>query len=73
METPGLPVANLGSRRNEDIALDLLKFVATHAEIAKGVGAVGFQQSGSAKGDEIASKLLDLYGRCLVAVQGGRK
>jgi len=72
METPGLPVANLGSRRNEDIALDLLKFVATHAEIAKGAG-VGFQQAGSARGDEIANKLLDLYARCLQAVQGQRK
>ena len=73
METPGLPVAQLGSRRNEDIALDLLKFVATHAEIAKGIGGVGFQQTGSAKGDEIATKLLDLYGRCLQAVQGTRR
>jgi hypothetical protein len=72
METPGMPVTNLGSRRNEDIALDLLKFVATNAEIAKG-GAVGFQQSGSARGDEIANKLLDLYSRCLQAVQGTRK
>jgi hypothetical protein len=72
METPGLPVANLGSRRNEDIALDLLKFVATHAEVAKGAG-VGFQQSGSARGEEAADKLLDLYARCLQAVQGGRK
>jgi hypothetical protein len=73
METPGLPLANLGSRRNEDIALDLLKFVATHAEIAKGVGTVGFQQAAGGKGDEIANKLLDLYSRCLQAVQGTRK
>ena len=72
METPGLPIANLGSRRNEDIALDLLRFVATHAEVAKSAG-VGFQQAGSARGDEIADKLLDLYARCLHAVQGGRK
>ena len=72
MET-GLPIGNLGSRRNEDIALDLLKFVATHAEIAKGAGGVGFQQAGGGKGDEIANKLLDLYSRCLQAVQGTRK
>jgi hypothetical protein len=73
METPGLPVATIGSRRNEDIALDLLKFVATHAEIAKGAGTVGFQQSGGAKAEETANKLLDLYSRCLQAVQGTRK
>ncbi len=72
METPGLPVANFGSRRNEDIALDLLKFVATHAEVAKSAG-VGFQQAGNVRGEEVADKLLDLYARCLQAVQGGRK
>ena len=72
METAGLSISNLGSRRNEDIALDLLKFVASHAEIAKSAG-VGFQQAGAARGDEIADKLLELYGRCLQAVQGGRK
>lgn len=72
METPSLPIANLGSRRNEDIALDLLRFVATHAEVAKGAG-VGFQQTGGARGEDVADKLLDLYARCLQAVQGGRK
>ena len=71
MET-SVPIANLGSRRNEDIALDLLRFVATHAEVAKGAG-VGFQQAGSARGEDVADKLLDLYARCLQAVQGSRK
>jgi hypothetical protein len=73
METPGMPVTNLGSRRNEDIALDLLKFVATNAEVGKGGAAVGFQHTGSARGDELAEKLLELYSRCLQAVQGTRK
>jgi hypothetical protein len=47
MEVPGL---SLGSRRNEDIALDLMKFVAMTTGYGKtGVaGAVGFQGGGAA-------------------------
>jgi hypothetical protein len=62
------------SRRNEDIALDLMKFVA----MATGYGrtassGVGFQGTGAAaKPEEYADKLLELYGRCLGAI-GGKK
>jgi hypothetical protein len=53
------------SRRNEDIALDLMKFIA----MTTGYGRVGFQGSGSAsKPEEYASHLLELYGKCLGAV-----
>ena len=60
------------SRRNEDIALDLLKFVA----MATGYGrttstGVGFQGTGSAaKPEDYADRLLELYGKCLSAVAG---
>lgn len=60
-----------GQRKNEDIALDLMKFIAGHTEIGKGSG-VGFQHAGAAKQSDGADKLLDLYARCLVAVQGKR-
>ena len=64
--------ASLGSRRNEDIALDLMKFVATTTGYGKsGAPGVGFQGNVSANAaDEYAKHLLDLYGRCLDAVQG---
>lgn len=62
------PQAIYGSRRNEDIALDLMKFVVGVTEVGK-TGSVGFQ-SGGAKGQEGADKLLELYGKCLNAVQG---
>lgn len=69
METPALP---LGSRRNEDIALDLMKFVAMTTGYGKTTGGgVGFQGSAAAaKPEEYASHLLELYGKCLKAVDG---
>ena len=69
---PNLSSLAAGARRNEDIALDLLKFVATLTEIGK-PQAVGFQQAGGAKGQEQTDKILDLYARCLSAVQGTRR
>lgn len=72
METSAMPLAGMGQRRNEDIALDLMKFVAAHAEIGK-VAGVGFQNTSATRGEEIAEKLLDLYARCLQAVEGKRK
>lgn len=71
METPGLPI---GSRRNEDIALDLMKFVAMttgYGKTAGSGGGVGFQGGGAAaKPEDYADHLLDLYGKCLKAVGG---
>jgi hypothetical protein len=69
METPVLP---LGSRRNEDIALDLMKFIAMTTGYGKSSGAgVGFQGgSGADKPEEYAAHLLELYSRCRQAVDG---
>jgi hypothetical protein len=64
--------AVLGVRRNEDIALDLLKFVAGTAGVGRPVagGTTGFSGSAAAKPDENVTQLLELYGRCLKAVEG---
>jgi hypothetical protein len=69
METSGLP---LGSRRNEDIALDLMKFIAMTTSYGKTTGTgVGFQGTGAAaKPEDYATHLLELYGRCLQSVGG---
>jgi len=69
METPGLP---LGSRRDEDIALDLMKFIAMTTGFGKTTGAgVGFQGTGATdKPEDYAAHLLELYGRCLQSVGG---
>ena len=61
----------LGIRRNEDIALDLFKFVAgTTGTGRPTAGSTGFSGSGGGKPDEHVSQLLELYTRCLRAVEG---
>jgi len=72
MDSSNAPVAPSGARRNEDIALDLMKFIAAHTDVGKTAG-VGFQQSSTAKAQEQSEKLLELYARCLTAVEGKRK
>ena len=58
------------ARRNEDIALDLMKFVAMTTGYGRTTSTgLGFQGSGSAaKPEEYADRLLELYGKCLSAV-----
>jgi hypothetical protein len=61
----------LGARRNEDIALDLMKFVAITTGYGRGAAAgAGFQGASTVKAEDYAGHLLELYGRCLHAVQG---
>jgi hypothetical protein len=69
------PATGSGSaRRNEDIALDLMKFVAMTTGYGRTTSSgVGFTGTGSAaKPEDYAEKLLELYGRCLGAV-GAKK
>ena len=67
-----IPALAMGSRRNEDIALDLMKFIAMTTGYGRTAGGgVGFQGSGAAsKPEEYADHLLELYGKCLKAVDG---
>ncbi len=58
------------ARRTEDIALDLLKFVATQANVgSKGIGATGFGVTGGSKSEDQVTHLLELYARCREAVE----
>ncbi len=59
------------ARRSEDIALDLLKFVAGATNIAKtaSTSTPGFGVPSSAKPDDQVAHLLELYGRCREAVE----
>ncbi len=73
-ETPGkeAAAAAMGGRRNEDIALDLMKFVAITAGYGKAaaVSGAGFQGGGSTtKPEEYTGQLLELYRKCLDAVK----
>lgn len=66
-----LTSANLGARRNEDIALDLLKFVAGTTGVGRPAApSTGFSGAPPSKPEEHVSQLLDLYSRCLRAVEG---
>jgi hypothetical protein len=65
-------IANLplGSRRNEDIALEMMKFIAMTSGYGKtGSPGAGFQGGTVSKPEDYATHLLDLYGRCLAAVE----
>ena len=69
METPSVP--NFGARRNEDIALDLLKFIAVTASVGRPTApTAGFVAGAAQKPDDQVAHLLDLYSRCLRAVAG---
>jgi hypothetical protein len=67
-----VPGGATGARRNEDIALDLMKFVAMTTGYGRtSSSGVGFQGTGAAaKPEEFAAHLLELYGKCLQAVAG---
>jgi hypothetical protein len=67
-EIPPIP---LGTRRNEDIALDMMKFIAVTTGYGRMAStSAGFQGGMPGKPDEYATHLLELYGRCLNAVSG---
>jgi hypothetical protein len=57
-------------RRSEDIALDLLKFVAGHANIGRPSSAsTGFGLPTAQKPEDVVSQIFDLYERCREAVE----
>jgi hypothetical protein len=64
--------AALGSRRDEDVALDLMKFIAMTTNYGKTAGSTpGFQGSAAKSAtDDQAEQLLTLYTRCLDTVKG---
>ena len=64
MEIPG------NARRTEDIALDLLKFIASTTNVVKTSGATtGFAAPSTSKVDDQVTQLLELYNRCRQAVE----
>lgn len=69
MEQP--PITPNGARRNEDIALDLFKFVASTTGAGRpGAPSTGFTAPASSKPDDHVDHLLELYTRCLKTVSG---
>ena len=60
----------IGARRNEEIALEMMKFIATTTSYGKTEGGAGFHGGGPGKAEDYATHLLDLYTRCLNTVSG---
>ncbi|HYK35814.1 hypothetical protein [Alloacidobacterium sp.] len=59
------------ARRSEDIALDLLKFVATTTGVGRSTASSpGFVSASASKPEDQVTHLLELYTRCLRAVEG---
>ncbi|MES2391324.1 MAG: hypothetical protein V4555_06775 [Acidobacteriota bacterium] len=57
-------------RRSEDIALDLLKFVAGHANIGRPASAsTGFGLPTATKPEDAVTQIFELYARCREAVE----
>ncbi len=64
-------VSGLITRRNEDIALDMMKFIAGTTGYGKvGTPGTGFQGGTVNKAEDYAAQLLELYTRCLNTVNG---
>lgn len=61
----------VGSRRNEEIALEMMKFIASTTGYGKiGSPGAGFQGGTVNKAEDYAAHLLDLYSRCLQTING---
>ncbi len=63
--------SNPALRSPEDVALDLLKFVASHANL-KGTttpSTPGFTMQSAPRPEDQVTQLLDLYARCRQAVE----
>ena len=66
---------SIAARRTEDIALDLLKFIASTTNVVRSGsgGTPGFAGGAAAKGEDQVTQLLDLYSRCRSAVESSAK
>ena len=62
------------ARRTEDIALDLMKFIAAHTHVGtKTPGGTGFAATPSSRPEDQITQMLELYARCRQAVEAPAK
>jgi hypothetical protein len=67
-ETP-TPAPPAAAKNSDEIALELMKFIATATGYGKGPQAVGFAGKGARTPEEQADALLELFGRCRAVVE----
>jgi hypothetical protein len=57
----------------DEVALDLMKFIAVTTGYGKGVSSAGFGGKGSRSSEEYADALLELFERCRSVVRKSSK
>ncbi len=57
------------SKNPDDIALELMKFIAVTTGVGKGTPTAGFAGKGPRSAEEYAESLLELFDRCRSAVR----
>jgi hypothetical protein len=63
--TPETPAPAAGGRSKDEIALELMKFIAVNTGYGKSAGSAGFSGKPTAKSaEEQADALIDLFQRC---------
>lgn len=60
------------SKGQDEVALELMKFIATATGYAKGAQSVGFSGKGPKTPEEQADALLQLFDRCREVVKGNK-
>jgi hypothetical protein len=64
-ETPQIPLA---ARTRDEVALELMKFIAVTTGYGKGTGAAGFTGKTAKTPEEYADTLLQLFERCRAVI-----
>jgi hypothetical protein len=63
--TPEAPAAAAGGRSKDEVALELMKFIAVNTGYGKAAGSAGFSGKPTARtAEEHAEALIDLFQRC---------
>ncbi len=66
--TESKPVPMVLVRSKEDVALDLMRFIAEATGYGKGTSSAGFSGKGGRNPEEHADALMELYERCRALV-----
>jgi hypothetical protein len=69
MESSSTPAAAATPKNTDEVALELMKFIATSTGYGKGIPSVGFSGKGARTAEEQADALLDLFTRCRAVIR----
>jgi hypothetical protein len=62
------PMISLAARTRDEVALEMMKFIAVTTGIGKGTGAAGFTGKTTKTPEEYADALLQLFERCRTVI-----